>query len=57
MSAAKRASLVAINGQLYLAIGIPLLFHATLTGIVLLWRAEVRRVEESAAGRVTWAGF
>ena len=54
------------NQQLYLAIGIPMLFNATLIGLFAvhifehtrfddmrdLWRAELRRVEEVLDARL-----
>lgn len=52
------------NQQLYLAIGIPMLFNATLIGLFAvhmntrfddmrdLWRAELRRVEEVIDARL-----
>jgi hypothetical protein len=52
------------NAQLYLAIGVPMLFNAVLLGIVMahlntrfddmrdLWRAELRRVEEVLDARL-----
>jgi len=52
------------NEQLYIAIGIPMLFNAALIGLVValfnskfddmrdLWRAELRRVEEVLDARL-----
>jgi hypothetical protein len=59
---------VATNQQLYLALGVPMLFNAAMLGIVAalftahvnarfddmrdLWRAELRRVEEVIDARL-----
>jgi len=55
------------NVQLYVAIGIPMLFNATMVGVLValfnskieamndmrdLWRAELRRVEEVLDARL-----
>jgi hypothetical protein len=52
------------NTQLYLAIGIPMLFNAVLIGVLLshmntrfddlkdLWRGELRRVEDVIGARL-----
>jgi hypothetical protein len=44
------------NEQLYILVGIPMLFNATLIGLVIamrdLWRAEPRRLEEVLDARL-----
>ncbi len=52
------------NEQLYVAIGVPMLFNAVLTGVLVaymngqfsaqreIWRAELRRVEEVLDARL-----
>ena len=52
------------NTQLYLAIGVPMLFNAAMTGMLLayiytrfasmekMWRGELRRVEEVMDARL-----